>query len=106
MALKFQYILSGKGVGGGEKQGQAFVQLLSPVIPEGAVVGITGFGNKSQQGLGNVRRFGAGYPHNPHPAPPRGGGNRGNGVLILKLHGPTRQWNATRKKALERAFWV
>lgn len=48
MALEFEYILAGEGVGIGEEKTNPFIDQLAVVVEEGTVVGVPGFWFKAQ----------------------------------------------------------
>jgi hypothetical protein len=53
MALQFQHVFAGKGIGPWEVECDALIDLLTVAVMEGAVVGIAGFGDVPQNALGN-----------------------------------------------------
>ncbi|MNM99146.1 hypothetical protein D3C81_1116970 [compost metagenome] len=79
MSLQFEHVFAGEGVGAGEEQQQALVDLLAVVGVEGAVVGIPGLRLAAAQGDGHGPGARPGYPDDAHAAAPLGGGYSGDG---------------------------
>jgi hypothetical protein len=54
MALQFEYVLAGEGMGPGEEEGDALIQGLCLVVEEIAIPGMTRRQGAARNGPGNV----------------------------------------------------
>lgn len=64
MALEFEHIFAGIGMGRGEIKGDALVDLLPSRIEKTGQSGEAGFGDKSNQLTGNRTEISTGKTHN------------------------------------------
>ena len=79
MALQFQHVFAGKGVGAGEVQGQAFIQHLLGIGEERPVVGVTWLQLALADRLRQCAGQRTGNTHDANATPALGGGDGGNG---------------------------
>ncbi|MCY1561159.1 hypothetical protein D9M68_983840 [compost metagenome] len=79
MALQFQHVFAGKGVGAGKVQGQALIQHLFGIGEEGTVMGIAGFQLALANRQGQLPGQGARNPYYADTTTALGGSDGGNG---------------------------
>ena len=79
MALQFQHILAGEGVGPGKVQGESFIQHLLGIGEERPVMGIARFQLTLADRRRQVSRQRAGDAHDADAATALGGGDGSDG---------------------------
>ena len=86
VGLQFQHILTGVGVRRGEPQRQALVDNLAIGRPERQVAGLAWWQRAAAQRFNQRCKAHAGHPHDAHRTAARGGGDGGDGVLLVVQH--------------------
>ena len=80
MALEFEDVLAGEGLGAGKEECQALIQGLPRAIPEPCQAGLAGFGYPPEDGLGDPACASSRDPHHTHAAKSGRRGDGGDGV--------------------------
>jgi hypothetical protein len=84
MALKFEDVLSGEGMGAGKEEGQALIQGRARLIPEPSQGGLTRLGYAAEDGFGDQAYPGS---RDPNHADAAKSGRRGDGGDGFGRHG-------------------